>query len=77
MDELAGNPHFKDRQMVVDIPDKDGNIVSGPGISIKLERTPGSIHIPPPAFGQDTADILKELGYTDDELKTLVENDIV
>jgi len=77
VDELADNPHFKDRQMVVDIPDKNGNIISGLGISIKLERTPGSIHTPPPAFGQDTAGILKELGYTDDDLKTFVENDIV
>ncbi len=77
MDELADNPHFEDRQMVANITDKDGNIVSGPGISIKLERTPGSIHTPPPAFGQDTAGILKELGYTDGDLETLVENDII
>ena len=77
MEELASNPHFKDRQMAVDIPDKDGNKVTGPGISIKLERTPGSIRTPPPAFGQDTTDILKELGYTDNDLKTLVENNIV
>ena len=77
VDELGSNHHFIDRQMVVDIADKEGNTVSGPGISIKLERTPGSIHTPPPAFGQDTADILKELGYSDDDLKTLAENDIV
>ncbi|MFN8544466.1 MAG: CoA transferase [Candidatus Binatia bacterium] len=43
------------------------------GVPIHLERTPGSVRLAPPVFGQHTAEILGELGYAPAEIARLVE----
>ena len=43
------------------------------GIPIKFSETPGEIRTLSPAYGEHTLDILRELGYTDDDLKRLRE----
>jgi len=53
--------HAKAREMVVDTG-LDG--IKSAGIAIKLSRTPGTIRIPPHTPGQDTEDVLAELGYS-------------
>jgi crotonobetainyl-CoA:carnitine CoA-transferase CaiB-like acyl-CoA transferase len=40
---------------------------------VKLSETPGSIRTPPVDFGESTTAILEELGYTQEEIKTLKE----
>ena len=39
--------------------------------SVKLSDTPGAVDRPAPRLGQDNADILTELGYTEAELRDL------
>ena len=44
-----------------------GNI----GIPIKLSETPGRFQRPAPTLGQHTAEILRDLGYTDADIHSL------
>jgi crotonobetainyl-CoA:carnitine CoA-transferase CaiB-like acyl-CoA transferase len=38
---------------------------------VKLGGTPGSVRRSPPALGQHTADVLEELGYSAEEIRSL------
>lgn len=68
MDEMLQDPLFRAREMVVDIPDQSGKTHFALGIPVKLSQTPGSIRKPAVGFGQSTAAILQELGYTREQI---------
>ena len=47
------------------------------GIPIKLSNTPGSIRKLSPLRGENTEEILKDLGYTDEEIRDLREGKVI
>lgn len=47
------------------------------GLPIRLSKTPGQLQSPPPLLGQHTEEILKDLGYTAEEIKEMRETGIV
>jgi crotonobetainyl-CoA:carnitine CoA-transferase CaiB-like acyl-CoA transferase len=47
------------------------------GIPIKLSRTPGNIREPAPSLGQHTREILKSLGYNDEEIERFRKEGII
>ena len=54
--------------MVVDVPGPDGVMVPQVGLPIKLSDTPGTVRRPAPLRGQDTDDVLAELGYAAEQI---------
>jgi CoA:oxalate CoA-transferase len=46
-------------------------------LTAKFEKTPGNIDSPPPKLSEHTCDILKEMGYSSDEIKELKEQGII
>jgi crotonobetainyl-CoA:carnitine CoA-transferase CaiB-like acyl-CoA transferase len=69
LEEAMASPLFRAREMVVEIPEKNGGVSRGIGIPIKMSDTPGSIRTPPPGFGENTAEVLRSFGYTDENIK--------
>jgi crotonobetainyl-CoA:carnitine CoA-transferase CaiB-like acyl-CoA transferase len=69
LEEAMASPLFCAREMVVEIPEKNGGVSRGIGIPIKMSDTPGSIRTPPPGFGENTAEVLRSFGYTDENIK--------
>jgi len=63
VDEVANDPHLRHRQMIVDVPQPGKEPRRQVGVMVKLSETPGEIRRPGPELGQDTPEILKELGY--------------
>lgn len=47
------------------------------GLSAQLKKTPGAISAPPPRLGEHTAEILGDLGYTQEQVDDLRERGIV
>lgn len=71
--EAFSDPQVLHRRMVLDVEHPQVGKLKLLGIPIKFSETPGEIRTLSPAYGEHTLDILRELGYSDDDLKRLRE----
>lgn len=60
--DIAADPHYRARDMILDGTLPDGTPIQVPGIVPKLSATPGTIASSAPRLGQHTDDILEGLG---------------
>ncbi len=60
--DIAADPHYRARGMILDGALPDGTPVQVPGIVPKLSETPGEVRSSAPALGQDTDEVLGGLG---------------
>ena len=67
--EACQDPQIVHRNMVVELEHPKFGKVLNVSSPIKYSRTPLYIRSLAPKMGQDTADILLELGYTSDEIR--------
>ncbi len=76
LEEASSDPQLLARQAITraDFPRGPAMQV---GIPVKLSATPGSIRNPAPAAGQHTDEVLRALGYSQAEIKTLRHTGIV
>ena len=74
--DIASDPHYKARENIQTIQMQDGSKVDVPGVIPKLSRTPGSIKTLAPDIGQNTDEVLKSIGLTDDQVASLKERGI-
>ena len=74
--EVLEDPLFLKRETVVEIEGKDGIKSKTLGVAVKLSETPGSVRTPPVDFGESTAVILQELGYTDKDINEFEEKGV-
>jgi formyl-CoA transferase len=75
--DIAADPHYAARGMLQKIKLHDGSEMTVPGIVPKLSATPGTHRRNAPALGQDTDDILKEIGLSATQIQKLKESGIV
>jgi formyl-CoA transferase len=60
--DIANDPHYQAREMILEAPLPDGSTVQVPGIVPKLSHTPGQIKRPAPELGEHTSEVLESLG---------------
>jgi crotonobetainyl-CoA:carnitine CoA-transferase CaiB-like acyl-CoA transferase len=75
--EVLEDPLFLQREAVVEIEGRDGKISKTLGVTVKLSETPGSVRTPPVDFGESTAAVLQELGYTVENIREFEDKDII
>ncbi|HEX7645991.1 MAG TPA: CoA transferase [Noviherbaspirillum sp.] len=61
--DIASDPHYRARDMILDAQLPDGTPVEVPGIVPKLSATPGEVRDPAPVLGQHTDEVLEHLGF--------------
>ncbi len=76
-DETIVSKHMNDRDMVLDIDDHNVGKFKSVGHPIKFEKTPATVYRSSPKLGEDTVSVLKELGYTDEEITEMIDKDII
>jgi formyl-CoA transferase len=60
--DIASDPHYRARNMILDAHLHDGTPVQVPGIVPKLSATPGTVESQAPALGQHTDAVLERIG---------------
>jgi crotonobetainyl-CoA:carnitine CoA-transferase CaiB-like acyl-CoA transferase len=76
--EVLSDPHVAFRKMVTEINNpRTGKKLKLLGTPVKFSEGKTSIRLPPPAQGQNTLEILKEIGMSRGEIRELEERGIV
>ena len=69
--DIAADPHYAARGMLQQITMADGSTLKVPGVVPKLSVTPGQHRRNAPDLGQDTDEILKEMGLNAEQIHRL------
>ncbi|MGN6581593.1 MAG: CaiB/BaiF CoA transferase family protein [Bordetella sp.] len=75
--DIAEDPHYRARDMILRQQTRDGYALDVPGIVPKLAGTPGSIRSSAPRLGEDTNEVLREVGLTDAQIDQLREKGVI
>jgi len=63
VDDIARDPQYLAREMIVEAVTSDGSVLKVPGIVPKLSATPGRIAAPAPRLGEHTAEVVSARGW--------------
>jgi formyl-CoA transferase len=69
--DIAEDPHYRARDMIVAQTTRDGDTIDVPGIVPKLLGTPGTVRSAAPRLGDDTDAVLDEIGYSAQDISVL------
>ena len=79
IDGILEDPHVQQRQVVVELPDRDGELDGVPMHNVVpfLSGTPGAIRRPAPKLGEHNAEIFGELGLSGADLERLAVEGVI
>jgi formyl-CoA transferase len=69
--DIAADPHYRARGMLQEVAMDDGTRLMVPGIVPKLSATPGGQRTNAPKLGENTDEVLREIGLTPEQIAQL------
>ncbi|MCP3853783.1 MAG: CoA transferase [Actinomycetia bacterium] len=69
LEQVFTDPQIAARDMVVELDHPERGPIRTTGIPVKLSATPGAIVRPPPLMGEHTEEVLREAGFTPEEIQ--------
>jgi crotonobetainyl-CoA:carnitine CoA-transferase CaiB-like acyl-CoA transferase len=73
LEEALADPHARARGMVEELEDPEFGTIRQVGVAPKFSETPGQVRTLAPRPGQHTQEVLREAGYSDEEIAALTE----
>jgi crotonobetainyl-CoA:carnitine CoA-transferase CaiB-like acyl-CoA transferase len=77
IDEVVTDPQVLAREMVVALDHPTAGPVKMAGLPVKLSDTPGTLRTAAPLLGQHSADIVRELGYSETAVQELIDRGVI
>jgi len=76
--DLVDDPQILENEYITDFDHPVLGRIKVVGLPVRLSRTPGSVRLPAPDFGQHTEEVLLEVaGYTWEEIEKLKEEEVI
>src|SRR5579863_3399526 len=77
IDQFLADPHVRQREIVVDLPDAETGRLVMHNIIPRLSDTPGHLRRPAPSLGEHTAEILGQFGIDRPTLEALARDGVI
>ena len=77
LEEAVANPQIVHRDMVIEMEHPKYGMVKQAGITPRLSETPGQVRRLGVKPGEDTAEVMKGLGYTQDDIDRLLKTGVI
>jgi crotonobetainyl-CoA:carnitine CoA-transferase CaiB-like acyl-CoA transferase len=71
LDEVFSDPVVRHLGLIAEVDHPTAGRIRAPGIPVRMSGTPPSVRDHPPLLGEHTDAVLKDLGYSDDEIEAL------
>ncbi|WP_276255821.1 CaiB/BaiF CoA transferase family protein [Halomontanus rarus] len=75
--ELASNPQVQHNDMILELDHPEGGTFETTGVPVEMSGSEPAAARSPPGLGEDTRDVLGELGYSDDEIDRLAADEAI
>ncbi len=69
--DIVKDPQYLAREMIRQMTLPDGTPLKLPGVVPKLSDTPGDVHWVGPALGEHTDEVLRSVGYSNEDIARL------
>ena len=77
IDKVVTQPQVLESQMIEEIELTGLGMMSMAGLPIKFSETPGTVRLHPPRLGQDTEQVLLEMGRTASQIQALAQQGVI
>lgn len=74
---MTENPQYKAREVITEWEDADGKMIKGPNTLLRFKNNPGQIWRGAPKYGQDNQVVLSSLGFSDEEIQEMKNQNII
>ena len=77
IDQVFKSRHILHREMLLETDHASAGPINLIGFPVKMSKTPCKTNLPPPYLSQHSSEVLKELNYSEEEIKELKQKGIV
>jgi len=77
VEDMADDPQIQHNGMLIEVDHPEGGTYTTTGSPADLSETPMQVSQRPPRLGEHAAEVLREIGYDDERIRTLADSGVV